>query len=114
METMTMTSCLAPMERRTSTLDVEVRALGDDPAKPVIAGYAALFNVLSEDLGGFRERIAPSAFSKSIGGDVRALFNHDPNHIIGRSKAKTLRLAEDQKGLGVGGGPPNTAAGGGG
>jgi HK97 family phage prohead protease len=66
-----------------------------------IAGYAAIFNSLSDDLGGFRERILPGAFRRAINSkmDVRALINHDPSKIIGRSTAGTLNLEEDSKGL---------------
>lgn len=83
-------------ERRYVVVD-EIRA---DFEKRKISGYAALFNVWSEDLGGFKERIQPGAFAKTIvDGDVRALFNHDPNMILGRTKNNTLRLSEDNKGL---------------
>lgn len=66
-----------------------------------LVAYAATYNTLSSDLGGFREKIANGAFDKSLqaGDDVRALIGHDPNLIVGRTKNGTLRLASDVKGL---------------
>lgn len=73
-----------------------------DAGPPVIRGHAAVFSQLSEDLGGFREQVAPGAFADAIEqDDVRALFNHDPNFILGRNRAKTLRMKEDATGLAV-------------
>lgn len=84
------------MERRTLETPPEIRA-GDKGKK--IAGYAAVFNQETEIGGSFREVIAPGAFKDTLSGDVRALVNHDTGRVIGRSKAGTLRLSEDEKGL---------------
>ncbi len=64
-----------------------------------IAGYAAVFNADSEDLGGFIERIAPEAFDNVMGDDVRFLINHDPNLLLARTTSGTLRLSKDETGL---------------
>lgn len=79
---------------------IELRAVGDSPKDPRrIIGHFAVFNV-ETDMYWFREKIAPGAFAKSIqGDDIRALWNHDPNYILGRNLAKTLTLTEDSKGL---------------
>ena len=84
-------------ERRTATEGVELREEGDTLTA---IGYAAIFDRLSGNLGGFLERIEPGTFRSTLKqADVTALFNHDPNHLLGRSSAGTLRLAEDDKGL---------------
>lgn len=89
------------VERRyISGLDLRLSD-GDGDEEDRITGYAAVFNRWSEDLGMFKEKIAPGAFAKTIAeNDVRALINHDPNLIIGRTKNKTLKLWEDDEGLG--------------
>lgn len=85
----------------------ELRA--DETAEWPIEGYAAVFNSLSEDLGGFREIVLPGAFTRTLQvADVRGLFNHDPNLILGRNKAGTLQLSEDTLGLQFRIKPPDT------
>jgi hypothetical protein len=86
----------------------EVRALDDDDG-PLIQGYAAVFNKLSQPLEwGYRERILPGAFTQTIkNGDVRALFNHDPNFVLGRTTSGTLTLREDETGLRFEARPPD-------
>jgi len=93
-------------EQRTFDLS-ELRVSRDDN-KPRIIGHAAVFNVMG-DGGWFREKVAPGAFADSIQtDDVRALFNHDPNIILGRNRAGTLKLSEDDRGLHIEIEPPDT------
>jgi len=83
-------------ERRFSTAS-EFRV---DKTTRKLTGYAAVFNSVQEIFPGFREVIRPGAFAKTIKeADVRALINHDANLVIGRTKAGTLKLWEDAKGL---------------
>ena len=94
------------MERRYVTVDTEMRT--DKQGR--IEGYASLFDVWSSDLGGFREVVYPGAFSKTIREhDIRALFNHDANYVLGRNRANTLELAEDSRGLHFRATPPQTS-----
>ena len=90
------------VERR--YLPAEFRANEDG----TIEGYAAVFDKWSEDLGFFKERIRAGAFKKTIReSDIRALFNHDPNYVLGRNAAGTLELEEDDHGLHMVIDPPN-------
>jgi Escherichia/Staphylococcus phage prohead protease len=67
-----------------------------------IEGYAALFNTLSVELGGFREQIARGAFSDSIQrDDIRLLLNHNADLLLGRNTSGTLSLREDSRGLAI-------------
>ncbi len=96
-------------ERRTFNEPVELRAEGE---KRVAFGYAAVFGKLSQNLGGFVEQVAPGAFTKTIQEqDVRALFNHDEDHVLGRMGAGTLRMVEDDDGLAYEIDLPNTTIG---
>lgn len=102
------------MERRTITLK-ELRvvdSVSEPGVEPAIEGYASVFDSWSEELGGnspFREKVVKGAFEETIQiDDIRALFNHDPNYVLGRNKAGTLTLEEDEKGLKVRIVPPDT------
>ena len=96
------------MERRSLLEPVEARA---DESGQKIGGYGAVFNSETVIGGEFRERIAPGAFAKSIGGDVRSYFNHNSALILGRTKSGTLRLKEDERGLHYEVDLPDTQAG---
>lgn len=92
-------------------LKVEKREDGADYI-PMISGYAAVFDqetVIGGKDWGFREKISKGAFTEALKiSDVRALFNHEEDHVLGRVKAGTLRLAEDDRGLRVEIDPPDT------
>jgi len=86
------------VEKRNFTLEsIEVRS--DENGKNRVEGYGSVFNKLSEDLGGFREMIMPGAFDSVLDNDVRLLFNHDQNYVLGRTTSGTLRLSVDENGL---------------
>lgn len=89
-----------------SDFKVETRADG----KKVITGYAIRYNVLSQNLGWFREQIHPNALDEADMSDVVALYNHDPNIVLGRSSAGTLKLEKRADGLYYEITPPDTQA----
>lgn len=80
---------------------IELRAAPAGSQGPgTLVGYAAVFNRTSVDLGMFREQIAPGAFQRALASsDVRALYNHEADHLLGRTSSGTLRLVEDELGL---------------
>lgn len=83
-----------------ATMELRV-ADGDQPNR--LVGYAAVFEQLSSDLGGFKERIKAGSFRTSVTGnaDIRALVDHDPGKLLGRTSSGTLRMSEDEHGLRV-------------
>ena len=79
-----------------------------DGSKAQISGYASIFNKASQVLGGgFVEKIQKGAFGKTLQergtqtsrDDIKALFNHSTDLVLGSKRAGTLRLSEDSKGL---------------
>jgi HK97 family phage prohead protease len=102
------------LERRNFT-NSEIRV--ENAESREVIGYASVFTntdgnpALSENLGGFREKIDPEAFNGVLDNDVRALFNHDPNLILGRTTAGTLSLSVDERGLKYNFTAPDTTTG---
>jgi HK97 family phage prohead protease len=100
-------------EDRSYSMDIERRVMPFEDedelvieprqnGQAAIVGYAAVYNRLSLDLGGFREEIMPGAFDRFLGRakpDVVALYNHDSNIVLGRTTSGTLELSSDDKGL---------------
>lgn len=97
------------LEHRTIAISgLEIRAVADKPA--TILGHAALFNTPSVFMG-FREVIRSGAFTDSLGDDIRALWQHDTSRVLGRTKAGSLKLWEDDQGLAFELNPPDTQDG---
>lgn len=97
------------VERLTLPATVESRELPSGAWR--IIGHGIVYNSLSEDLGGFREQIKPGAATKILASmpDVRGLFNHDPNLVLGRTTNGTMRLDDSTHGLAYTITPPDTS-----
>ena len=96
-------------------LDVrdEVRAVMDENGDEWIEGYGIVFDELSEDLGGFRERITRESVAPLIeaASEMRSYLNHDENQMLGTTANGTLRLMVDDRGVKYSAKPPKTQAG---
>ena len=100
---------LTKIEQRINPAEFEVREESDGMH---FSGYAALFNSPSEPLP-FVESIASGAFKRSLKSrnDIKFLWNHDAGEILGSTRARTVNLIEDDRGLRVEGMLPNTTRG---
>ena len=100
---------MSKMEQRVNVAGFEIREESDGMH---FTGYAALFDSPSEPLP-FTERIAKGAFKRSLRqrNDIKFLWNHDSGEILGSTRAGTLNLSEDDRGLKVEGMLPNTSRG---
>jgi HK97 family phage prohead protease len=90
------------LETRTNQTTFEIREVeGTDGM--TFEGYASVFNSESEDLGGFRETVAPGAFKRSLRSrnDIKLLFNHDTGAVLGSTRSGSMSLIEDDRGLKV-------------
>ena len=97
--------------RRITFNDFELRAAPEGNGM-TFSGYAAVFNSDSEPLP-FIERIMPGAFAKSLKSrnNIRMYMNHDSSMLLATTRAKTMRLVEDSKGLFVEADLPDTTVG---
>lgn len=102
---------LSKLETRIVEVDqFEVR---EDSDGMHLEGYAALFDSRSENLGGFTESIKPGAFRSSLKArnDIKLLWNHDTGAVLGSTRAGTMTLTEDERGLKVSADIANTSYG---
>lgn len=96
------------LEKRSLPItELRVIETGD---KRKITGYAAVFDSMSQDLGGFKEKIKRGAFKDALKqSDTRAQWNHDSNIVLGRTSSGTLKMKEDKRGLSIEIDPPRWA-----
>jgi HK97 family phage prohead protease len=87
------------IQRRSTTTELELRGAAGSGA--VLAGHAAVFDRETVVSNLFREKVGRSAFRKTLadGADVRCLLDHVPSQLLGRTRARTLTLEEDDIGL---------------
>ena len=74
-------------------------ATRDDDGKLSIEGYFAVFDSVYEIAPNMTESIARGAFDNTLSDDIRCLINHDTTLVLGRTKAGTLQLRTDNRGL---------------
>ena len=101
---------MAKVETRINPVEFELRET--DGGGMAFTGYAAVFDSPSEPLP-FTERVAPGAFGRSLRtrNDVKLLWNHDAGEVLGSTRAKTMSLVEDGRGLLVDAELPQTTRG---
>lgn len=86
--------------RQARTMQAELKTRAEPNGQEMyIEGYFAVFNRQTELWPGAYEEIAPGAFEETLSNDIRALVNHDPTLVLGRTKAGTLELKTDNYGL---------------
>lgn len=97
------------IEQRIAFQDLEIRAEANGMT---LRGYAAVFNSPSQPLP-FIETIEKGAFRDSLKSrnDIKLLWNHDTSIVLGSTRAGTLKLGEDDRGLYVDANLPDTQAG---
>jgi uncharacterized protein len=97
----------------TRIVEVDEFEIREDSDGMRLEGYAALFDSRSENLGGFTETIRPGAFRASLKArnDIKLLWNHNSDKVLGSTRAGTMTLTEDERGLRVSALLPNNTAG---
>jgi HK97 family phage prohead protease len=74
----------------------------DEAEQKHIIGYASVFNAVSRRLGGFHEKVLPTAFNRAMEEgwpNVVCRYNHKDDFVLGTTSADTVRLSIDDRGL---------------
>jgi uncharacterized protein len=89
----------AQLNKRDLKTKFNVTRQAENPEELIIEGYFALYESETELFEGVYEIITKGAFTNTLNNDVRALWNHNTQYVLGRSKSGTLEIREDDKGL---------------
>jgi HK97 family phage prohead protease len=87
------------INKRDISTKFEVRSLEETPDNFIVEGYFALYENETELFDGVYEIITKGAFDGTLGNDIRALWNHNTQYVLGRNKSGTLEIKTDDKGL---------------
>ncbi|HIX16964.1 MAG TPA: HK97 family phage prohead protease [Candidatus Gemmiger faecavium] len=88
-------------EMEVRTMQMSGMKIREENGKRRLEGYFAVFDQPYEVCPGWVESIAPGAFARALasGQDVKVLWNHNPDIVLGSTGNKTADLREDQRGL---------------
>lgn len=91
---------MIPINKRTSFIETEFRADVTEQDELIVEGYFIRFDSETELYPGVFEQVSPESVDDSLENeDIRSLFNHDDNLVLGRTGNNTLKLRKDEKGL---------------
>lgn len=97
---------ITQMERTTAEINkrefqtkFEITRQQQSPEEMIIEGYFALYETETELIDGIYEIITKGAFDNTLNNDIRALWNHNSQYVLGRNKSGSLELKTDDKGL---------------
>lgn len=91
---------MIPINKRTSFIETEFRADVTEQDELIVEGYFIRFDSETELYPGVFEQVSPESVEDSLKNeDIRSLFNHDDNLVLGRTGNNTLKLRKDEKGL---------------
>ena len=87
------------MNKRDLKTTFNITRQEEDNDEMLIEGYFALYENETELFEGVHEIISRGAFDNTLNNDIRALWNHNTQYVLGRNKSGSLELKTDEKGL---------------